>query len=182
MSHPSYTETEAHSRETFLALMWASSCPGRIHTLPQGPDSFGAIMNALLDLETSCYTPDNSLRPALAQTGAQLLAADRAAYHFYSSITDEALTTIQQARVGTMLYPDEAATLFVGHCTFGSGDRLLLRGPGIRGQREIQVSGVSPTFWELRASACHFPLGWDVFLLDGLNVLSIPRSVGVEWI
>src|SRR5262245_999129 len=144
MAHPPYTEAEARSRETFLALMWALSYPGRTYHLPEDVDSLIAIAEALLDLETSYYTPDDRLKLLLAQTGAQSLAVDQATYHFYLSIGEAELADIRQASIGTMLFPDEAATLFVG-CKLGSGATLVLHGPGVNGQREIQVNGVPET-------------------------------------
>jgi alpha-D-ribose 1-methylphosphonate 5-triphosphate synthase subunit PhnH len=179
MSIPPYTEAEARSRETFLALMWALSYPGRLYNLPEGGDSFSAIAEALLDLETSYYTPDEDLKSLLAQTGAQSLAVDQAAYHFYPSIVGDTLADIRQASIGTMLYPDEATTLFIG-CTIGSGDSVALHGPGVNGQQEIQVGGVPETFWELREAACRFPLGWDVYFVDGLQIIGLPRSIRLE--
>src|SRR5262245_6503257 len=120
MSFPSYTEAEARSRETFMALMWAFSYPGRIQHLPGSPDALTLIAETLLDLETSYYTPDSRLMTTLAYTGAEALPVDQAAYHFYPVIEPADLATIRRAGAGTMLYPDEAATLIVG-CSLGQG-------------------------------------------------------------
>src|SRR5258708_4807298 len=114
MTFPLYTAAEAQSRETFLALMWALSYPGRVYQLPDGVQAFQLIAETLLDLETSYFTPDETLQPILATTGAHARQAGDAAYHFYQQITETTLSHVRQASVGTMLYPDTAATLVMG--------------------------------------------------------------------
>jgi alpha-D-ribose 1-methylphosphonate 5-triphosphate synthase subunit PhnH len=179
MTFPPYTAAEAQSRETFLALMWALSYPGRIHHLPQSGESFALIAETLLDLETSYFTPDESLQAVLSRTGAHERATSEAAYHFYAQVTESTLFHIKEASVGTMLYPDTAATLIVG-CTLNKGLEFVLSGPGVNGQQAVQIDGLPDAFWELRDSACRFPLGWDVFLVDGKQVVGLPRSTRLE--
>lgn len=178
MAHPIYTLYEARTRSTFLALMWAFSYPGRIQTLPAG-DSFEAIAMALLDLETSLFTPDGSLAAHLATTGARALTPERAAYHFYPELTTDALRDIERANPGTMLYPDDGATLIIG-AQLGSGTTLTLTGPGIPKQQVVQVGGIPSEFWALR-SQWHFPMGWDIYLIDGVQALGLPRSTKVSF-
>lgn len=179
MTHPPYTEPEARTRETFLTLMWALSYPGRIQQLPSGLQAFPAIAETLLDLETSCCAADASLHPLLAKFGAQLLPPEQAAYHFYPSVAEKELSMIQKANIGTMLYPDEAATLFIG-CALNTGKLFVLQGPGVQGQQAVRLGDIPDAFWALRESACRYPLGWDIYLIDGLQVIGLPRSVRIE--
>lgn len=179
MLFPLYTAVESRSRETFLALMWALSYPGRIHRLPDPSTNYALIAETLLDLESSYYSTDDSLKSMLAHTGAKSLTADQAAYHFYPSLGERELSAIRRASPGTMLYPDEAATLIVG-CELGSGIELVLHGPGVNGRQSVQINGVPDTFWQLRDSACRFPLGWDVYFVDGSQVVGLPRGVKIE--
>jgi alpha-D-ribose 1-methylphosphonate 5-triphosphate synthase subunit PhnH len=179
MTHPAYTAAEARSRETFLALMWALSYPGSNYSLPDAGEPLVTIAETLLDLETSYYTPDDdALAAALAHTGARNLPPDGAAYHFYPVLSASALAAVQQASAGTMLYPDTAATLIIG-CTFGGGMSLRLEGPGIDGQTHVDAGDLPEAFWELRRSVCRFPLGWDVYFVDGRRVMGLPRSTKV---
>lgn len=179
MSVPLYTPAEARSRETFLALMWALSYPGRVYQLPDTNNPFALIAETLLDLETSYYTAASSLEPVLAQTGAQVRPAAQAAYHFYPAVSEPELADIRAASVGTMLYPDEAATLIIG-CQVGSGLPIVLQGPGVNGRQNVQIDGITARFWDMREIACRFPLGWDVYFVDGRNVVGLPRSVQVK--
>jgi alpha-D-ribose 1-methylphosphonate 5-triphosphate synthase subunit PhnH len=186
MSITLYTPEEARQRETFLALMWALSYPGRVQTLPdvRSPlvdpalNSFGLIGEALLDLETSYYTPDAQLDAGLHPTGARSLPSAEAAYHFYPVLDATALTHMAQAGIGTMLRPDEAATIIIGG-RIGEGHPMQWCGPGINGVIEVQVA-LPDAFWALRESRLRYPLGWDVYVVDGGLVIGLPRSTHLE--
>ena len=186
---PTQTATEAASRATFLALMGALSRPGTIHSLPGDPQgdelrTFVAIGKALLDLETSYYTPEALLSRKLALTGAKVRNPAQAAYHFYPHLYAEDLTAIEQASVGDYLYPDRGATVMIG-CRFGdrSGQCMQLSGPGVLNQSpesRIQVSDLPVEFWRQRARRIHYPMGFDAYLIDGQKVIGLPRSTQVE--
>lgn len=178
MQTPLFSPQEARTRATFLALMWSLSYPGRSYELPEeGQAAYLAIAQALLDLETSYYTPDAALAQSLAQTGARALSSQRAAYHFYPTLDEPLLPTVRQASIGTLLYPDQGATLIIG-CTLGQGQTLRMSGPGIPMDVDqvVQVAGIPAGFWELRRQANRYPRGWDVLLVDTYRVLGLPRT------
>lgn len=180
MQTPAYSLEESRTRATFLSLMWALSYPGRIQTLPAGAGlPLQVIGETLLDLETSFYTPDDALSEVLAHSGARALEPDRAAYHFYPQLNEEALAVMRFASTGTMLYPDQAATLIIG-CTLGVGQPYELTGPGIQGNAQLQVSGIHEDFWMMREGANRYPLGWDIFLADGLRIVGLPRTTQIS--
>ena len=181
VAHPAYSDQERQDRETFLALMWALSHPGREQKLPTVAKKppFVVIAEALLDLETSYFTRDAALAGALSATGARALPVDRAAYHFYPQVEDADLAVIERATLGTPAYPDESATLILG-CSLGEGPRLTLSGPGIKQTETVLVRGIPPAFWTLRQQTTRFPLGWDVFLVTESRVIGIPRSTSIE--
>jgi alpha-D-ribose 1-methylphosphonate 5-triphosphate synthase subunit PhnH len=192
-TYPLYTTEEAVRREAFLALMWALSYPGREQTIPvpiSGSDRLSVFVNvgeALLDLETTFFTPDSALESQLLHTRARSLNPELAAYHFYLSVSSEDLPRIEAASVGTMLYPDQAATIFVGcqleNAQNGDASTILkLAGPGIQGERYVRVSGLPTEFWALRQHAVRFPLGWDIFLVDvSGKVIGLPRSTRIDY-
>lgn len=179
MAFPAYTTAEAQSRETFLGLMWAFSYPGRVHQLPEGGEPFALIADTLLDLETSFFTPDIRTQTMLVRTGAHARTASEAAYHFYPQMTDATLADVKQANIGTLLYPDTGATLIIA-CEIGAGGEFVLNGPGVNGQQAVQVGGLPDAFWEMRDTACRYPLGWDVLLVDRRQVVGLPRSTRME--
>lgn len=176
MSHPAYTAQEATSRDTFLALMWSLSYPGQVYPIPNGMP-LNHIADTLLDIETSFYTPDEALVPYLQRNGARSLAPERAAYHFYPTLSDGNLDTIKEADIGTLMYPDRGATLIIG-ASIGNGQRLQLAGPGIKPSepKTISVGNIPQAFWELREKAIRYPRGWDIYLVDGQQVMGLPRT------
>jgi alpha-D-ribose 1-methylphosphonate 5-triphosphate synthase subunit PhnH len=174
-THPPYTLDEARTRETFLALMWASSYPGRLYALPDAPP-FALIGETLLDLETSFYTADESLSTLWSRNGARRLPPERAAYHGYPTLSAADLPAIAAAAIGEMLYPDRAATLIIGGCAFEGGTGFALSGAGVNVTLDVQIGGVPDAFWQSRESRRRYPLGWDIFLTDGARVMALPRS------
>ena len=175
MQVPDYTPEEALTRQTFLAMMWALSHPGRIQTL-EAAAPFVAIATTLLDLETSYFTPDEALKAELARTGARALEPERAAYHFYPELT--AWDSLEKASPGTMLYPDTAATLVIG-CKLGAGNTFTLSGPGIQTTQPAQIQ-VDERLWTLRQRVSRYPLGWDIFFVDGNQLLGLPRTTQIK--
>ncbi|MEL6307200.1 MAG: phosphonate C-P lyase system protein PhnH [Chloroflexota bacterium] len=182
MTHPAYTSYEALTHDTFSVLMWSLSYPGRVYTLPHTPESaFHAIAETLLDIETSFFTPDDAMMTTYMANGARPLGADRAAYHFYSALDIPDLDSVQVASIGTLMYPDQSATLIIG-ATIGAGQRLTFTGPGIKPQTPatISIDGIPPAFWELRQKAIRYPRGWDVYFVDSKCVIGLPRTTVVH--
>lgn len=180
VQHPIYTDAEARSRETFLAMLHALSTPGWPYTLPVSADAsirqaLHLLAEALLDLETSFFTPDASLHQQLSASGARALEPERAAYHFYTRIDSDALALVESAAVGTVRDPDQSATLMLP-VTLAVGEPWHLSGPGIQGTRVMRIGGLPTAFWELRRAACQYPLGWDLLLVDGDQLIGLPRT------
>jgi alpha-D-ribose 1-methylphosphonate 5-triphosphate synthase subunit PhnH len=176
MQTPLYSQSEALTHDTFHALMMSLAFPGRPHQIPEH-DVFYAIGETLLDIETTFFTPDAALSAVFTRLGSRAVDVHTAAYIFIPTLTDAHLSDLALASTGTMLYPDQSATLIVG-ATFASGESFSLTGPGIKPDepQSIQIGGVPAAFWELRARVCHYPLGWDVFLVDGRQVIGLPRT------
>ncbi len=182
--HPHYNRAEQLARDTFRALMSALSFPGRVFQLPLGDvstiTSFATIGETLLDLETTYYTSDSDMDTYLSRTGAKAAPATQAAYHFYPQVDDMTMSSINAASVGTMLYPDQSATIFVG-CKLRARVTLQLTGPGIPLADHLQVNQLPLDFWDARKQAIdQYPLGWDVILVDGRDIVGLPRTTQIE--
>ncbi len=181
MVYPQFTNYEMRTRHSFQAMMRALSHPGCIfNLLDNSQNIYADLADSLLDLETSFYCEDHALLPILNKTGARELPSDRAAYHFYPSITDSQINTIVTANIGTLTYPDQGATIFIS-CHFGQGIQLKLTGPGIppSTNRIIQVNGIPHHFWQRRKEIARYPRGWDIFLIDGNSIIGLPRSTRI---
>jgi alpha-D-ribose 1-methylphosphonate 5-triphosphate synthase subunit PhnH len=174
------TPAELRQHAAFSAMLWASSYPGRPQRLPAtGLEAFVSVAEALVDLETSFFTPDAALAAALLRTGGRARDAASAAYQFFPRLAAAELPLLGQAPVGTYADPDQGATLVLG-CTLGTGQTLALRGPGVQGRFELRVGGLPEQLWRMRVAAGPFPLGWDLLLIDGDQLVGLPRSVAVE--
>ncbi len=184
MDYATLTPHDLRTHDAFTALMWAFTHPGRVYTLLATRNGGGlylldTIGETLLDLETSFWTPDGALQERLGATGARCLDPGSAAYLFWPTLPTAHLVYVEQASIGTMSVPEDAATLVIG-CTLGSGETLRLHGPGIRGERTVQVGGLPGGFWALRERRRRYPLGWDLLLVDDDRVMGVPRSTEVE--
>jgi len=187
---PLYTPDEARNRETFLALMWALSYPGRIQPLTAVTplQMLATIGAALLDRETTYFTPDMALANLLNTIGARPADPTQAAYHFYLD-SSHAIETIAQASVGDALYPDRSATIFIiGQIAdvqepIGSHrDAIVLtvQGPGVKGTQDVRIGGIPESLWTVRKRRIAFPLGWDLFIVDPVGrVVGFPRSTQI---
>ncbi|WP_162458026.1 phosphonate C-P lyase system protein PhnH [Mesorhizobium tianshanense] len=90
------------------------------------------IAESLLDREcTFCVESDQDLDRAFAITGARRVPLAEANYVFAPLATAEEVARQAVLRIGTLAYPDEAATLFAP-VRFGFGQELRLTGPGIK--------------------------------------------------
>jgi len=180
MAHVEMNEREARTQQTFTALMWALSYPGRAQNLiGNGLQTWLTIGETLIDLETSYYTSHTELNTLLSRLGARARTPAQALYQFYPQLEDASLATLQNAPSGNYLSPDEAATLVIG-VEFGAGQSLRLRGPGIKQEVELRVKGLPVAFWQLRARLNKYPMGWDIFLVGQGHVVGLPRTTQIE--
>ena len=134
MAVPILSEQESRSQQTFTALMWALSRPGEIqHFTPLETDATGleTLAQTVLDLETSFFTPDTGLCSKFKKTGAHVEPANQAIYQFYPAISLEQLFLLESSPIGTLLNPDQSATLVIA-CEFAPGLKLELSGAGIQ--------------------------------------------------
>lgn len=173
--------TEALTREVYLALMWSLSYPGCAHHLPASSwHDFVVIGRTLLDLETSFYCADPHLADRLAHTGARVHAVANAAYVFLPQLDRATVSLIERVNVGTVIYPDESATLIIG-CQFDAQGRIMTwSGPGMPAPRRVMLGGVPDAFWTIRQEMMRYPLGFDVFFVHQGQVMGLPRTTKVE--
>ncbi|OCI93950.1 phosphonate C-P lyase system protein PhnH [Rhizobium sp. AC27/96] len=172
------TLDDTRTNATFEALLWALSRPGQVREMPG--EGFWPLAESLLDRECSFHAADDpSLETMLATTGARRAPLAEADYVFTAIDSAEKVEVLSSLRIGTLAYPDDAATLFAT-ARFGTGQRLRLTGPGIKDSITIEIGGIDPGFWQMRRKAIRYPLGWDLYLVDGERLLGIPRSTTIE--
>ncbi len=175
MGHPQPSEHEVGSNATFEALMWALSRPGQIRRLPEpGPEG---IVDALIDRECRVFASDEKTVARAARAGAEIVAPNEADHVFAGDLSDASLLT--RVPLGSDLHPENGATLVV-NATFGTGEKLRLSGSGVDGAVTIAIGGLPSDFWARRRAVSRYPMGFELFLIDGHQVLGIPRSTQVE--
>jgi len=179
---PVQSPQEARAHHTFTALMNALSRPGHIRAF-LGANPFEGVSEALLDLETTFFTPDKALEGFCRTLGARFAPPEGADYLLFPALEEGQLHLLEHALIGTLLYPDQSATLVLG-ARFAGDFRLKLSGPGIQFEEHIALNGVPRAFWTLRNQKGSFPLGWDVILLESgelsARAMGIPRSTRLE--
>jgi len=174
-AHPVPSDFESRTNATYAALMWALSRPGLIRHMPDAGQA--GLIEALLDRECEVYCADAALAQIATRTGAALVAPDQADHLFFDSLPDA--ETLGQINLGSDLYPEKGATL-VCKAVLGQGARLRLSGPGCNGPIDVQVDGLPDGFWQKRARLMRYPKGFELFLIDGAQVMGVPRSCQVE--
>lgn len=181
MSVPDRNPGEVMANETYEALMWALARPGEVQPLPQGAPSgdFSAIAETLVDRECQVFACDPSLTEKIAATGAYIVPAAKADHAFLQLDTAIGLDALRAVPTGSHLYPDEGATVFA-RAQIGIGRRLRLSGPGIETSVEILIGGLPDEVWAIRNARCLYPMGFELFLIDGDRVLGLPRSTMIE--
>ncbi len=183
VTRPRFTESEAASQAIFATLMDSLNHPGQVYQLFDTPmvtrlDGLVYIGEAFLHAETSFFTVNETFSELLLQTSAQKAPPNRAAFHFYPEMDQTGMTCVTHASIGTPDQPDHSATVIVG-CRFGDGTSIKLIDPSSQGEIEIKVLYLPDAFWNLREQKRRAPLGWDIILVSGQQIIGIPWSVEI---
>lgn len=172
------TVDDSRTNTAFEEMMWALSRPGLVRRLPAS--GLAVMAESLLDGECSFHVVDDpEFAQSLTRSGARAVSMDEADYVFTTIETEDKVAALSSLRIGTLAYPDEAATL-IAPARFGVGQGLRLTGPGIKGSVTIALDGIDPSFWRMRERAIRYPLGFDIYLVDGDDVIGLPRSTKIE--
>ncbi len=187
-----FAEPVFEAQAWFRRLMNAMASPGTVVEVappeqppePLAPVAAGLLLT-LCDDDTPVW-----LAPALCEsrwsatwlrfhTGAPLVeSAERAAFVVASGADD--CPAFEDLTLGSDEYPDRGATVILPVEAFGSGERLVLAGPGIDGSRELVVAGLPGDFrarW--RTNRAGFPRGVELVLVADHAFACLPRSTRV---
>ncbi len=196
------TPLERFNGATFRILLDCLARPGKVGhlpppplsgmpTLPNGrePDLIAvAACMSLLD-QTVCFAhavdavwigADHPLTRWIAlRTNARPAApaeADFALLH-----NPACLSLLGELNEGTLLTPELSCTAFL--CVpmiDADGTTLRLSGPGIKGMTRVGLPGLSRAELDALAQRRPFPLGIDIFLIDGQGrCLGLPRATQI---
>lgn len=174
-AHPAPSCFETRTNATHEALMWALSRPGLVRDMPAAGQA--GIIEALLDRECRVHCVDAAMADVASRTGATLVEPARADHLFFDSLPNS--DRLGQIALGSDLHPETGATL-VCNALLGKGPLLRLTGPGCDGAVEVRIAGLPDGFWQARARLTRYPMGFELFFVDGARVLGIPRSTTVS--
>ncbi|HET6253948.1 MAG TPA: phosphonate C-P lyase system protein PhnH [Puia sp.] len=178
----------------YRLLLDSMARPGKINVLPEmeltapkGIHAAGALVGfALMNADVTYYVEGPTAfevgRYLLVNTSARPVGREEADYVFLDGSAPAEL--LQELKVGSLPYPEDGATVVAavdGLASEGEGLVLLLKGPGVAGEKKLCVIGLDRTFFEALATINgEFPLGIDVILTDGeRRVACIPRSTKI---
>ena len=186
-------DTVFDAQQHFRLLLDSMSRPGKINTFPnadidppQGFSHAAALTGfALLNSDVTYFiTGDNAPdigRYLLVNTGSQPANIAIADYIFLPERHDA--SGLENARVGTPAYPEDSATLIasaqlISEELHEGALAITLKGPGVNGQAEVFVSGLSAGLLDfVKEQNAEYPLGTDLIITDrDGNVICIPRS------
>lgn len=172
--HPVPLDFEARCNAVFDAVMWSLARPGVMRDLPQA--GLAQVVEALIDRECAVHCRDEALAMLARRTGAELAGLEAADHVFAETVTPE---MPDRLACGSDLHPEDGATLVAG-AVFGTGQRLRLTGPGVDGEVIVTIGGLPVDFWQRRARAMRYPMGFEMLLVDGARLIGVPRSTVVE--
>lgn len=175
----------------FRSVLDALAHPGRVVTVPSAlepPTPLGpataAVCLTLLDFETPVWLDPAARTPEVLaylrfHCGAPICQSPEDAA--FSVLADGLhLFPLGRFQTGSDEYPDRSTTVIVqaGKILEGVGRRLT--GPGIDGERQIDLQGVSGRLWDmLRENQSLFPRGIDVLVTAGPRLVGLPRTTRV---
>lgn len=165
----------------FRELLEAFSRPGDVRDLTrwiEGSSAQRAVLATLMDGEATLADPHQKIDAAdWSLLQAQSGTAETARY----VVIDGSLAPDFEPATGTLNSPEFGATLLIAVTSVGAGAQSLqLTGPGIDGQRTVQLDGLDSGWLERRADwGAVFPLGVDIILCDTKRIIALPRTTRV---
>ncbi|MTH53512.1 phosphonate C-P lyase system protein PhnH [Bacillus mangrovi] len=139
----------------------------------------------LLDPEVTFYVegdPDGSLSGLMNElTYAKAAPPEEADFIFVLMQAGAAglERMIQSAKTGTHRNPDQSATILAEAEALGTGEELLLRGPGIDRSRLIAMKLPGSWIQHRAEKNAEYPLGVDFIITDSENLLCLPRTAQI---
>lgn len=185
---PGLTDPVLDSQRIFRGVLDAMAHPGRIVPLPPPPDppaplapAAAAVALTLLDYETPLWLDAAAGAEPVAEylrfhCGCPLVASPgRAGFALLADA--ESLPPLDAFDAGSDEFPDHSATVIVQVAGFRARVGRRLRGPGIDGERRLEIQGIPERFWAMcRENSDSFPRGVDFILVADSRVVALPRT------
>ncbi len=177
--------TPLPQQRIYRALLSAFAYPGEVVDLAEHTGAEPALVGvlaALLDATTPLHDHAQRLDERLwRMLGVRHVELADAA--FVLADGGQAPAEDFAPRIGTLMMPEQGATLVLTVSALGSGPLdLVLRGPGVDGERRLAVTGLDRAWLTRRAEwNADFPIGVDLILADRERVVAVPRTTVIRF-
>lgn len=169
-------------QQIFRSLMEVMSRPGKAENLAEFTDGAApvrALLATLLDAEVSL----NDHHEVIDAADWPLLQAQSASVELANYIVCRGEQSPDfEPMLGTLSSPEHSVTivLVIDDLTAGN-NKLSLSGPGVNGEKTINISGLNRDWLSQREQwTSLFPLGVDLLIADNSHVMALPRTTKIE--
>lgn len=172
-------DLEQLSRQNFKSLSDALAMPGKITQIKSVFDShLLGVANVLFFSEvTYYYSGDEDITLIEAITNPKATTLQEADYIFGDMID---VHYINEAKKGDYLNPDFSATL-IFKCEDFNYYTYFLSGPGIDGEKEINLPCNKEFIKALMKKNSDYPLGIEIFFINSIGeLIALSRTTKVE--
>lgn len=187
-----FSDPVMQSQTVFRAVMDALANPGTAQDLVVTDGFAGglspeicSIVLTLSDHDTRIWLPevlsgDAKVREFIGfHTGATMVSEPGKATFAFAAHADQ-LPALDQFNLGTQEYPDRSTTIVLAVTALSGGADLTITGPGIKDHGHISPVGLPADFVAQWANnRALFPRGIDLLLVDGGQVMGLPRSTRI---
>jgi len=175
------------SQDTFRAIFAAMEHPGQlvtIHQNPDAPDIFNwasaATCLTLLDRETPVWIDIDQQSSAVSwlQYCCQSSVVTEPCMANFAIVTQPLnMPDLENFRIGTYEYPENATTLLVQVDDILPGAEYQKSGIGVDQRAHLELRGLPDHFWhQWRQLSGRHPLGIDVFITCEDVLTALPKS------
>lgn len=189
---PGFNNAVLDSQHTFRVVMGAMARPGKVLMLPVLPktpsplyQSTGAVALTLFDLDTPVWTDALLSTPQVVnylQFHCGCPFTQNPATAAFALIgAGAAMPPLGLFAASEPLAPERSTTVIIQVTFLTNREGRRLTGPGIAESIDLEVAGLSESFWEsFQENHELFPQGVDVLLLSPTSLCGLPRTVSVS--
>lgn len=185
-------ETVHTAQQIFRIVLDALSRPGKVQKLTTDAHYAGElypetmeIARTLLDGEVSFYVANQEKATEdelKIWTLATSKSSQEADFIFLPKNTtiEQKVEVMKQAKKGTLLYPNESATVVIECEELTDETVYKLEGPGIKDSHGCSISGAQEWINAREEKNQEYPLGVDLFCIDKSgHLIGLPRTTRV---
>jgi alpha-D-ribose 1-methylphosphonate 5-triphosphate synthase subunit PhnH len=172
------------AQRVFRRLLAATARPGIAESVRlAGIPALDAVLLTLLDQEVGCAVVGGALPESLlAASAARVAPLDEA--DFLVVRGGDSRGALLKAKRGDLEDPSTGATAIyaVERLWERASLRVRLSGPGVEGQRTLEIAGLAPDELDgIVATRTDYPVGIDVLVVEQAgSLLALPRSTRLE--